>query len=314
MRPRTPAGPCGRRPRPGGWRVILARCPCPPTSGRLRGKVFRGSAAVRAGLLTRRQLDGPTWQRLFPDVYAHRDRPVTHEVRACAAARLVVPGAVVTGCSAAVFWDVDLVDAEDVVELTVPRGSHPRRVPGLRVRRADLDRADVRLRRGAAVTAPVPTVVRVAASLPGDEAVVAVDRLLRAGVGSLDAVRAACGRAHRTGRGGRRRVCGLADGLAESPQETRVRLLVVRGGLPAPVAQFVSHRGTFVARVDLGWPAAQVAVEYDGLWHADAAQFARDRARLNRLQEAGWRVVFVTAGDLHRPQALVDRIARALDR
>lgn len=281
----------------------------------LRAKVFRGSAAVHAGVLTRRQLDGPTWQRLFPDVYVHRDRPITHEVRACAAARLVVPGAVVTGCSAAVFWDVDLVDAEDVVELTAPRGSHPRRVPGLRVRRADLDRADVRVRRGAAVTGPVPTVVRVAAALRGDEAVVAVDRLLRARVGSLDAVRGCA--AARTGPGAAaaRRVCGLADGLAESPQETRLRLLVLRSGLPAPVAQFVvRHNGGFVARVDLAWPALAVAVEYDGLWHADAAQFARDRARLNRLQEAGWRVVFVTAGDLHRPHVLVARIAEALRR
>ena len=105
----------------------------------------------------------------------------------------------------------------------------------------------------------------------------------------------------------------LADGLAESPQETRLRLLLVRGGLPTPVAQFVVRDGgRFVARVDLAWPDRRLAVEYDGVWHGERGQFARDRDRLNRLLAAGWRVVFVTARDLHRPQELVARVAAAL--
>jgi hypothetical protein len=37
----------------------------------------------------------------------------------------------------------------------------------------------------------------------------------------------------------------------------------------------------------------------DGLWHGEPGQFSRDRERLNRLREAGWRVVFVTARGLH---------------
>jgi very-short-patch-repair endonuclease len=70
--------------------------------------------------------------------------------------------------------------------------------------------------------------------------------------------------------------------------------------------------GFFVARVDFAWPERKVALEYDGLWHAEPGQFARDRRRLNRLREAGWTVVFVTAEDLRSPRALVDRVARAL--
>jgi G:T-mismatch repair DNA endonuclease (very short patch repair protein) len=50
------------------------------------------------------------------------------------------------------------------------------------------------------------------------------------------------------------------------------------------------------------------------MWHAEAGQFARDRRRLNRLQAAGWRVVFVTAADLRRPEELIARIAEALTR
>ena len=112
-----------------------------------------------------------------------------------------------------------------------------------------------------------------------------------------------------------RRACSRADGLAASPQETRVRLLMARGGLPAPVAQYVVRdaRG-FVARVDFAWPGHRVAVEYDGAWHAEPGQFARDRQRLNRLHAAGWTVVFVTAADRHRPAQLLASIRAALAR
>jgi very-short-patch-repair endonuclease len=90
--------------------------------------------------------------------------------------------------------------------------------------------------------------------------------------------------------------------------------LVLHGSpLPRPLAQ---HRivlaGEFVARVDFAWPEVRVALEYDGLWHAEPGQFAKDRQRLNRLREAGWVVVFVTAADLSRPAELVARVARAV--
>jgi very-short-patch-repair endonuclease len=70
--------------------------------------------------------------------------------------------------------------------------------------------------------------------------------------------------------------------------------------------------GQVRARVDFAWPERKVALEYDGLWHAEAGQFAKDRRRLNALQAAGWRVVFVTAADLRRPAELLARIAAAL--
>jgi len=108
-------------------------------------------------------------------------------------------------------------------------------------------------------------------------------------------------------------VCDLADGLAASPQETRLRLLLRSSGLPEPVAQFrVMDSVGVVARVDFAWPHRKVAVEYDGLWHAEDKQFAKDRRRLNRLRAAGWTVVFVTAADLHRPEELIAQIEAAL--
>jgi hypothetical protein len=281
----------------------------------LQNRVFRGRAAVRDGLLTPGQLRSRAWRRLFSGVYVHRDVVVTHALLARAAAAVAVPDAVVTGVSAAVLWDVPLAGPTDDVELTVPPGRHAVRVPGIRVRRARLPEDQVCQHRGVRVLSPEASAVELAGRAPLEAAVIAVDQLTVNGVAALPLVRALAGRA--TGPGSRRarRACALADGRAESPQETRLRLLVGCSGLPEPVAQFrVLDRGRFVARVDFAWPERRVALEYDGLWHGDPGQFAADRARLNRLTAAGWTVVFVTAADLHRPAELVARIAAALAR
>ena len=171
----------------------------------------------------------------------------------------------------------------------------------------------MRVHRGVRVTDPETTTVALAATLPLDEAVVAVDRMTVRGFAALPSVRALA--EEQRGRGCRRAraACALADGRAESPQETRLRLLLVRSSLPTPIAQFtVRDPGGLVARVDFAWPHLRVALEYDGAWHGGPGQFAEDRQRLNRLTAAGWRVVFVTAADLHHPEALLSRLAAVL--
>jgi very-short-patch-repair endonuclease len=246
-------------------------------------------------------------------VYLHVDRPVSHALRARAATAMVVPGSVVSGRSAAVLWGVDLAGAQDDVELTVPPTGHPRRVPGLRVRRSTLPAEHVVERRGVQVTSAVATAVRLATMLSLDDAVVAVDQMIATGAVALEPVRALTAMTRGRGCARARAACALADGRAQSPQETRLRLLIGRSGLPQPVAQFtVRHEGRFVARVDFAWPEHRLALEYDGLWHAESGQFAKDRRRLNELRAADWDVLFVTAGHLHRPDGLFAQLARTL--
>ena len=99
------------------------------------------------------------------------------------------------------------------------------------------------------------------------------------------------------------RTLALADDRAESPQETRARVRIRQAGFPPPVPQYrVTAHGRFVARVDLAWPDARVAVEYDGEWHAGADQLRLDRARLNKLVDAGWLVLHLTSVDLSKPE------------
>ncbi|MGY1915681.1 hypothetical protein [Blastococcus sp. SYSU DS0973] len=100
--------------------------PRPPVRPpRLQGTVFRGSAAGRAGLLIRHQVQSSAWRRAFPDVYACASLDLTHELRAGAATSLLVPGAVACGRTAAVLWGVGLAtpDDDDDDECTVPRTS-----------------------------------------------------------------------------------------------------------------------------------------------------------------------------------------------
>ena len=284
---------------------------CPPE---LRAVVFRGSTAIRDGQVTAGQLRSHAFTSLARDVYAGPDVVLDHRARVTAV-RLLLPAAVVAGRSAAVVWGVALAGPRDDVEVTLPPACTAGRVDGVRVRRRALAAGDVVLRGDVPVTDLARTALDLAVCAPRDEAVALVDRFLGA-VPLRHGELLAAAAADRT-RGARRaeEVVRLADGLAESPMETVVRLLLHRSRLPPPVAQHrVLHGGREIARVDFAWPEQRVAVEYDGRWHGEPGQFTRDRARLNRLTAAGWRVVFVTAEDLRNPAALVARVAAELDR
>ena len=106
--------------------------------------VFRGSAARRAGLLTRGQLRGSSFRRLFQDVYVPASLPVTHELR-CRGAALIVPAeAVLTGRSAATVLGVELAKPHDPIEFVVPEHSRFGPVDGIRVRRTEIKRNESR--------------------------------------------------------------------------------------------------------------------------------------------------------------------------
>jgi hypothetical protein len=276
--------------------------------------VFRGSEQLAAGRLTRGQLRSSAWQRLFPDVYVCTSVEVDHALRARAVAGLLLPTGVISGRSAAVLWGVPLADADDAVECTVGPDVRAGAVRGIALNRRSLRPDEVVRRGGVRVTTPIRTALDLARISPEPDAVVCLDRLVRAGLVPL----AVLGRAADalTGAGCRqvRRAVSLTDGLAESPQETRVRLLLHASSLPRPVAQHTVRRadGAFVARVDFAWPDRKLALEYEGAWHGAVQQVGRDRRRLNALTAAGWTVLFVTAADLHDPVALIARIAAAL--
>lgn len=269
---------------------------------------------VRAGILTPDQLRSAAWRRLRRDVYADAALPVDHVLQARGVSLIAPPEAAFAGLTAVALWGgVEFVTPDEVVEVVLPRGVRWQPGPGVTVRTGSLD--DVvhdppRLRR----TGRTRTAVDLVRRGELDDGVVLLDRLVNAGIVRLDDVRDAVA-CLGSGRGSRlaRNVVRLADGFAESPPETRLRLLMLRAGFPLPVAQYrVFDEEGLIGRVDFAYPELKLAIEYDGLWHAEKGQFAKDRGRLNRLFAAGWRVVFVTATDMRDPVALVRRIARAM--
>ena len=102
----------------------------------------------------------------------------------------------------------------------------------------------------------------------------------------------------------------------DSPQETRLRLLIVNAGLPEPVIghQVIDADGYFVAVPDLCYVSERIAIEYEGDVHrTDAATYADDIRRRERLEDAGWLVIRVIKDHLNtRPDLLIARIAQAL--
>lgn len=279
--------------------------------------MFRGTQAVSAGLLTADQLRSTAWRRLRRDVYADAALPLTHVLRARGVRVAAPPGAVFGGLTAAVLWTGEqFATDDDPVEVVLPPGVRWDPGRGVVVRAASLDGDVVHPQRGLPRTGRVRTAVDLARRGPLEDGVVLLDRLVDAGLASLTDVRDAVAALPRC-RGSllAREVVALADGLAESPQETRLRLVLRSAGLPAPVAQFrVFDPDGFVARVDFAYPELRIAIEYDGAWHGERGQFARDRRRLTRLAAAGWRVLFVTATELRRPEELVRRIRAAMAR
>lgn len=110
-----------------------------------------------------------------------------------------------------------------------------------------------------------------------------------------------------------RRAIELASGEGESPMESRLRVLLVTDGLPKPAVQssLYDEAGVFIARPDLYYPEARLALEYDGATHRTS--LATDNRRQNRLIEAGYRVLRFTAGDIsYRPASVVALVRRAL--
>ena len=109
-----------------------------------------------------------------------------------------------------------------------------------------------------------------------------------------------------------RRAVPLVDARAESAPESRVRVALVVAGLD-PVPQFeVRQAGVLLGRVDLAFPEARLAVEYEGAHHFEETQIARDDARIERLIAAGWRVIRLSATDLRNLDGVVGRIREAL--
>jgi len=86
-------------------------------------------------------------------------------------------------------------------------------------------------------------------------------------------------------------------------------------GVPEPEVNpsLLDENGSFLAMPDLAWPEYMFAIEYEGDHHRGVDQYRRDIRRIERLIDAGWSVMKISADDLFdRPDETVARVARRL--
>ncbi|MHB1164826.1 MAG: DUF559 domain-containing protein [Candidatus Nanopelagicales bacterium] len=227
--------------------------------------------------------------------------------------------AVLAGLSAAQAWGlptppwIGLEWANRPVTVAVDEANRRRRgdVEG---RRLLLPPGHVTELLGVRLTTPARTWLDCAASIPLPHVVAMGDAVLARHLASREDLAAIVAWARRRrGVVSARRAVPLLDERSASPGESLARAHLVLGGLPAPSCNYdVIVSGEWIARVDLAWLKARLAVEYDGQVHLPDERRRYDAARRNLLQAAGWQVITLTSADLARPWAMVSLVRAAL--
>jgi hypothetical protein len=279
----------------------------------MNSQPFLGTEARAGGTLTRRTL-ASGYNAIYRDVYIAKGQELTAVTRAVAAWLWSRRNATVAGLSAAAVHGSKWIDAALPAELirTVPR-----KVDGILIHRDRLEDDEVCVIRGIPTTSPARTAYDLGRRDGLTRAVVRLDALANATGLKPNDVSPLLDR-HPGARGlvQLRDAVDLMDGGAESPQESRTRLLLIAAGFRRPETQILvcDEFGHFVGRVDMGWHEWKVGVEYDGPQHwTDPGQHARDIDRLAELQAQGWIIVRVSRDILrYRPHVFIARVRDAM--
>ncbi len=270
---------------------------------------FIGREALDAGRLTRHELRSK-FVTIYPGVYVATGTRVTAKDRARAAWLWSRRRGILAGRSAAAIHGTKWLDGRAPAELIYDNRHRPN---GIRTWADAIDEEEIQVIGGMRVTTAARTALDLGRRNPVDLAVTAIDALLNATGTKVADVELL--RARHLGRKGirmSRAALDLADPGAESPRETWLRLLVLRAEFPRPETQIPvrDEFGQIVARVDLGWAALKIAIEYDGDHHwTDRRQLAYDIRRSELLKSLGWIVIRVTAEDT--PATILHRISSA---
>lgn len=246
----------------------------------------RGSGLSHSAI--QRRVDSGRWRRCAAGVYFADDRPFTTAARIRAAVWGHGPRATATGLTAA--WWLGLLAIEPgELEVTVPRNSHGRGGPGIKVRWRDLNEQDVFEDRALRVTGLALTVLEASARRGGGAKI--MDSALQRRVGLADLQRAHLRNSGRYGASAARRMLQAAAGGARSEAERLVIQLLRSAGIGGWTANLPV--GPYV--VDVAFPRERVAIEIDGwAFHSDREAFQNDRKRQNWLALHGWQVLRFT--------------------
>jgi very-short-patch-repair endonuclease len=281
--------------------------------------------AVGAGLL-KHQVDSlcraGRWRRLALGGYlVDADQlPVTPRralIRATVAA--LGPAAVAVLETAAELHGIAGLRNSEQIHVSVPADDpraqrrHSERVV---IHQLTLSEGSVAAVAGIRATTPVKTVADLILRINRYQAVSVLDSALNRGLLSPADLAAmpTLMRGRRGAVSGRRHLAE-ADGRAESPLETRVRLRCVDGKVAPDALQYEvrDEDGYLLAVADLAWPRARVLAEADGRApHGTPDAVFADRRRQNLLVNAGWTVLRFTWADTLRPDYIPYTVSKAI--
>jgi hypothetical protein len=181
-----------------------------------------------------------------------------------------------------------------------------------------LDPGDIDTWHGVGVTTPMRTCFGLMRQSSLVEAVVWADLFLHADlIGAARLVQYADERPHWSHVRMVREAAGLARAGAASPMETRLRLVIVLGGLTEP--PFLNEpvydaMGNFIGKPDMHFRLPRrFGIEYDGDYHGDPDQHRADLARENLLLMGDMPLLRYCAFDVYRrPERIVHEVGTML--
>jgi very-short-patch-repair endonuclease len=277
------------------------------------GELFLGTEALASGAVTRQMLR-TRYRMVHRNIYAPTNLELTPRDRALAAWLWSGRQATLAGLSAAAVLGSRWIPGQAPAELAKTRKPAPR---GIVVHIGEIADDELTVIDAMSCTTPARTGYDLGRRLPFETAVIRIDALLNATSTPVTDVSAIAER-YAGARGIRRlrTALAVADAGAESPQETRLRLLLTHSGLPRPVTQIpvADQWGRVRRRIDMGYPQWMVGIEYDGEQHwTDARQYEEDIERLEFLAARGWTIVRVSRNQLRfRQPEIVARVRNAL--
>lgn len=284
------------------------------------GVPFCGSEAVAAGLVTAYELRS-RFRRLFPDVYIEVTCAVTPQILVRAASLWAPAGAVISGAGAALLHRERWYSPEMVLRASDVYCSIARRTPpGVRIRRhvGEFPPGHLVEKAGILCTSAGRTAVDVGRWEKSDDIAIAkIDAVCnrsRIKVDSLSATVDQMPGLHGVNR--IRSLLSWCDERADSPPETRLRLMLIRAGLPVPTPQLVirNEYGEKIAKADLGYEAQKVAIFYDSEMHREKSTWEFDAWANAQMAELGWERFRVTAPMMRSPVTLTRQIGSAVMR
>lgn len=259
----------------------------------------------------RAALDEREIRRVLRGVYVRADVADSTAVRSRAAKLVISPSAVVCDRTAAWLHGIDVLEFHELdlvppLETYVLRGHDPTDRGECNGGTRDLLAADICLIDGLPVTTPIRTALDLGCKLSRRRALAALDAFMRKfGITHADMRRLLPRYFRRRGVIQLRQLIPLADPRAESQGESWTRIEIVDAGLPVPTLQHWVHEGGRPKyRLDLAYPHAKLAIEYDGReFHEGDERQAADRRRRKWLRDRGWTVIVVDKGSF-TPDAL----------